>query len=83
MPQLSLLARDDLGWMALSAAVMTHHKAGHTLGCPGFLLRTVAWFEAVGITCSRVISDNRSAYRYRPWREAWTALGVTARHTWR
>ncbi len=34
MPQLSHLDRDDLGRMALGAAVLTHHTAGEPLGNP-------------------------------------------------
>jgi hypothetical protein len=39
MPQLSLLDRDDLGRMALGAAVLTHHSANHPLRCPVALLQ--------------------------------------------
>ncbi len=34
----------------------------------GFLLRAVAGFDGQGISCRRVLSDNASAYRSRPWR---------------
>ena len=33
----------------------------------GFLMRAVAWFDGQGISCKRVLSDNGSAYRSRPW----------------
>jgi hypothetical protein len=39
MPQLSLLNRDDLDWMALGAAVLTHHTANLPLRCPVTLLQ--------------------------------------------
>ena len=39
MPQLSLLDRDDLGRMALSAAVLAYHPADLPLGCPVTLLQ--------------------------------------------
>jgi hypothetical protein len=39
MPQLSLLDRDDLGRMALSAAVLPHHSAHQPFRCPVTLLQ--------------------------------------------
>ncbi len=33
----------------------------------GFLLRGVAWFDGQGISGRRVLSDNGSAYRSKPW----------------
>ena len=36
---------------------------------------------AKGISCRRVLSDNGSAYRSRPWREACAALGLTPKRT--
>ena len=47
----------------------------------GFLLRAVAWFDGLGISCRRVLSDNGSAYRSRPWREACATLGLTPKRT--
>ena len=47
----------------------------------GFLLRAVAWFDCQGISCRRVLSDNGSAYRSRPWREACSALGLIPKRT--
>ena len=47
----------------------------------GFLLRAVAWFDGQGISCRRVLSDNGSAYRSRPWREAYSALGLIPKRT--
>ena len=47
----------------------------------GFLLRVVAWFDGQGISCRRVLSYNGSAYRSRPWREAYAALGLTPKGT--
>ena len=47
----------------------------------GFLLRAMDWFDAQGITCRRVLSDQGSAYRSKPWREACWALGLTAKRT--
>jgi hypothetical protein len=47
----------------------------------GFLLRAVAWFDGQVISCKRVLSDNGSAYRSKPWREACSALGLTPKRT--
>jgi transposase InsO family protein len=47
----------------------------------GFLLRAVAWFNGHGINCCRVLSDNGSAYRSRPWRQTCEALGLTPKRT--
>ena len=47
----------------------------------GFLLRAVAWFDTQGMTCKRVLSDNGSAYRSKPWREACIALSLTPKRT--
>jgi hypothetical protein len=47
----------------------------------GFLVRAVPWFDGQGISCKRVLSDNSSAYRSRPWREACSALGLTPKRT--
>jgi len=40
----------------------------------------VAWFCRQGIE-SRGLSDNRSTYRSKPWRQACQALGLTAKRT--
>ena len=47
----------------------------------GFLPRALAWFAGQGISCMRVLSVNGSAYRSKPWREAYSALGLTPKHT--
>ena len=47
----------------------------------GFLLRAVAWFDGQGISGRRVLSDNGSAYRSKPWREACSALGLISKRT--
>ena len=39
MTQFYLLDRDDLGRMALGAAMLTHHTAGQPLRCPVTLLQ--------------------------------------------
>ena len=47
----------------------------------GVLLRAVAWFDTQGITCVRVVSDNGSAYRSKPWREACIAMSLPPKRT--
>ena len=47
----------------------------------GFLLLAVAWFNGHWIKCCRVLSDNGSAYRSRPWKQACEALGLTPKRT--
>jgi transposase InsO family protein len=47
----------------------------------GFLNQAVAWFGRQGIECRRVVSDNGSAYRSKPWRHACEALGLPAKRT--
>ncbi len=45
------------------------------------LRRAVAWFAARGGTVQRVLSDNRSAYRSRTWRDTCAELGITPKRT--
>ena len=42
----------------------------------GFLTRAVGWFNAQGINCRRVLSDNGSSYRSGEWRKACSALDL-------
>ena len=51
------------------------------LATAGFLLCAVAWFGGQGITCWRVLSDNGSAYRFRPWLEAFGAMGLMSKRS--
>jgi len=44
-----------------------------------FMVRAVSWFNSQGITCRRVLSDNGSAYRYKQWRKACSAMGLKAK----
>jgi len=66
------VAIDDATGLAY-VEVLPNEKQATTVG---FLLRAVAWFDGQGIRCKRVLSDNGSAYRSRPWREACSALGL-------
>ncbi|MGB5135794.1 MAG: integrase core domain-containing protein, partial [Prochlorococcaceae cyanobacterium] len=47
----------------------------------GFLSRAVAWFNAQGIECRRVLSDNGSAYKSHGWRKACQAMGLKVKKT--
>jgi transposase InsO family protein len=71
------VAIDDATRLAY-VEVLPDEKQATTVG---FLLRAVAWFDAQGITCRRFLSDNSSAYRSKPWREACSALGLTPKRT--
>ncbi len=71
------VAVDDATRMAY-VEVLPDEKPETTVG---FLLRAMAWFNGHGINCCRVLSDNGSAYRSRPWRQTCEALGLTPKRT--
>jgi len=71
------VAIDDATRLAY-AEVLPDEKQATTVG---FLIRAVAWFGSRGITCRRVLSDNGSPYRSKPWRLACEALGLTPKRT--
>ncbi|QNI64110.1 DDE-type integrase/transposase/recombinase [Synechococcus sp. A15-44] len=71
------VAIDDATRLA-DAEVLPDEKQATTVG---FLLRAVAWFDTQGMTCKRVLSDNGSAFRSKPWREACIALSLTPKRT--
>ena len=71
------VAIDDATRLAY-VEVLPDQKQATTVG---FLMWAVAWFDGQGISCKRVLSDNGSAYRSRPWREACSALGLTPKRT--
>jgi transposase InsO family protein len=71
------VAIDDATRLAY-VEVLPDEKQATTVG---FLLRAVAWFDTQGITCKRVLSDNGSAYRSKPWREACIAMSLTPKRT--
>ena len=47
----------------------------------GFWTRAAAWFQAHGINCQRVITDNGSCYRSGLWHRACAATGTQVRKT--
>lgn len=51
------------------------------LTAAGFWIRAVAWFDSVGITCERVITDNGSCYRSGLWHRACQATGTQVKKT--
>ncbi len=71
------VAIDDATRLAY-AEVLPDEKQATTVG---FLIRALAGFGRQGIRCRRVVSDNGSAYRSKPWRQACEALGMSAKRT--
>lgn len=47
----------------------------------GFWQRAAAWYQSIGITCERVITDNGSCYRSGLWHRACHATGTTVKKT--
>jgi len=47
----------------------------------GFWERAAAWYESIGVSPQRVITDNGSAYRSWLWQQACTASGTIPRRT--
>ena len=70
-PQVPVLELRHLGLQLVPPQAQLDDKQETTVG---FLLRTVAWFDGQGISGTRVLSDNGSAYRSKPWREACSSL---------
>jgi transposase InsO family protein len=46
-----------------------------------FWARAAAWFEARGVACERVITDNGSCYKSRLWHRACARTGTTVKKT--
>jgi transposase InsO family protein len=46
-----------------------------------FWQRANAWFNDIGISVERVLTDNGSAYKSHAWRDCLHALGITPKHT--
>ena len=70
-------AIDDRSRLAYSE-ILTDEKAATAAG---FWLRAVDWFEARGVTCERVITDNGSCYRSGLWHQACNETGTTVKKT--
>jgi transposase InsO family protein len=77
------------GWETLFVAVDDHSRIGFTDLYPDetkasaaqFLENTVAYYKALGVTVRRLLTDNGSAFRSKPFAEACARLGVKHRFT--
>ena len=47
----------------------------------GFIQRANLWFNQLGITIERVITDNGSCYKSNAWRDCLEDLGITPKRT--
>jgi transposase InsO family protein len=67
-----------MGYWYIHTAVDDHSRLGYSEllnderkeTAAGFWLRANAYFNSVGITVSRVLTDNGACYRSHPWRDA-------------
>lgn len=66
------VAVDDATRLAYVEVLSDERKATTT----GFLLRALRWFRRQGITVERVMTDNGSAYRSKPFRKALRRLAI-------
>ena len=57
------------------------HPDEQAVTAAGFWQRANTWFNSIGITVERVITDNGSCYRSRLWRETLEAGGITPKRT--
>ena len=63
------------------------HQDERAVTAAGFWARAAAWYQSIGITPQRVITDNGSCYRSGLWHRAWAAayetrgvFGLATRH---
>ncbi len=57
-----------------------HHDEQATTAA-GFWTRAAAWYQSIGITPQRVLTDNGSCYRSRLWHQACAETGTTVKKT--
>jgi transposase InsO family protein len=77
------------GWEYVHVAVDDHTRLAYVEvlpdqrgpACRAFLERAVAWYQARGIACHRILTDNGSGYLSRAFREGCAALGLRHRRT--
>jgi transposase InsO family protein len=77
------------GWEYVHVAVDDHTRLAYVEvlpeqggpACAGFLARAIAWYQARGITCRRLLTDNGSGYLSRVFRQECAALGLRHRRT--
>lgn len=77
------------GWEALHVAVDDASRLAYTEILPderkesatAFLERALAWFESLGVTVERVMTDNGSAYKSHLFRDALASHGIRHKRT--
>ena len=57
------------------------HDDEQAVTAAGFWARAAAWYQSIGITPQRVITDNGSCYRSGLWHRSCTATGTTPKRT--
>ena len=57
------------------------HADEQAVTAAGFWTRAAAWYQSIGITPQRVITDNGSCYRSGLWHRSCTATGTTPKRT--
>jgi len=57
------------------------HDDEQAVTAAGFWARAAAWYQSIGITCERVITDNGPCYRSGLWHRACAATGTTVKKT--
>jgi transposase InsO family protein len=57
------------------------HDDEQAVTAAGFWERAAAWYQSIGITPERVITDNGACYRSRDWHRACQATGTTPKRT--
>ena len=70
-------AVDDRTRIAYSE-ILTDEKA---ITAAGFWTRAAGWYQSIGITCQRVITDNGSCYRSGLWHRACATTGTAVKKT--
>jgi transposase InsO family protein len=77
------------GYTYIHSAIDAHSRIAYSevlgpetgLSTSGFLRRAVGFFESLGITTERVLSDNGSGYRSLLWSDTCAELGLRSTHT--
>ncbi|WP_273455193.1 IS481 family transposase [Nevskia ramosa] len=73
-----------VGWEVLHLAIDDHSRLAYTEVLPderqdtaaAFLMRALVWFGELGVTVERVMTDNGSCYRSRPFRSVLEQRGI-------
>lgn len=80
---------DGAGWEFLFVAVDDHARVAFTAMHPDersssavlFLRQAVAYYNRLGVTIKRLLTDNGSAFRSKPFKQACEQLGITHKFT--